>query len=54
VVSEALRTMEEKAQAKATAAGESGAAQVTKWDVSAPVVGGINPALATQDGKCSV
>jgi len=42
----------EEAQAKAAAAGESDApAAVTDWDVSsAPVVGGINPALATEGG----
>jgi len=48
---EVEKQQQEEAQAKAAAAGESGAAQVTEWDVSsAPVVGGINPALATQDG----
>jgi small subunit ribosomal protein SAe len=49
---EVEKQQQEEAQAKAAAAGESGGAQVTEWDVSsAPVVGGINPALATQDGK---
>lgn len=52
---EVEKQQQEEAQAKAAAAGDSGAAQVTEWDVSsAPVVGGINPALATQDGKCLV
>ena len=49
---EVEKQQQEEAQAKAAAAGDSGAAPVTEWDVSsAPVVGGINPALATQDGK---
>ncbi len=52
---EVEKQQQEEAQAKAAAAGEGDAAPVTEWDVaSAPVVGGINPALATQEGKCLV
>jgi len=48
---EVEKQQQEEAQAKAAAAGEADAAQVTEWDVaSAPAVGGINPALAAQDG----
>jgi small subunit ribosomal protein SAe len=52
---EVEKQQQEEAQAKAAAAGEADAAQVTEWDVaSAPAVGGINPALAAQDGKSRV
>ncbi|KAI9509146.1 40S ribosomal protein S2 [Russula earlei] len=48
---EVEKQQQEEAQAKAAATGEGDAAPVTEWDVpSAPVGGGINPALATQDG----
>jgi small subunit ribosomal protein SAe len=51
---EVEKQQQEEAQAKAAAAGEVDPAPVTEWDVSsAPVVGGINPALA-QEGKCLV
>src|SRR5260221_11329672 len=52
---EVEKQQQEEAQAKAAAAGEADAAPVTEWDVaSAPAVGGINPALAAQDGKSRV
>jgi small subunit ribosomal protein SAe len=52
---EVEKQQQEEAQAKAAAAGEVADAPVTEWDVaSAPVVGGINPALAAGDGKCLV
>jgi len=48
---EVEKQQQEEAQAKAAAAGETDAAPVTEWDVaSAPVAGGINPALAAQEG----
>jgi len=49
---EVEKQQQEEAQAKAAAAaGDVDAAPVTEWDVaSAPVVGGINPALAAGDG----
>ena len=49
---EVEKQQQEEAQAKAAAAGDAEVAPVTEWDVSsAPVVGGINPTLATQEGK---
>ncbi|KAH9964416.1 ribosomal protein S2, flavodoxin-like domain-containing protein [Russula compacta] len=46
---EVEKQQQEEAQAKAAAAGEADAAPVSEWDVtSAPVVGGINPALAQE------
>jgi len=48
---EVEKQQQEEAQAKAAAAGETDVAPVTEWDVaSAPVAGGINPALAAQEG----
>ncbi|KAI0250135.1 ribosomal protein S2, flavodoxin-like domain-containing protein [Lactifluus subvellereus] len=46
---EVEKQQQEEAQAKAAAAGDAVAEPVTEWDVaSAPVVGGINPTLATE------
>jgi small subunit ribosomal protein SAe len=47
------KQQQEEAQAKAAAAGGDASVEpVTEWDVApAPAVGGINPALAAQDGK---
>jgi small subunit ribosomal protein SAe len=50
---EVEKQQQEEAQAKATAAGETDAPAVMEWDVApAATVGGVNPALAAEGGKC--
>ncbi|KAI9510535.1 hypothetical protein F5148DRAFT_954425, partial [Russula earlei] len=52
---EVEKQQQEEVQAKAAATGKGNAPPVTKWDVpSVPVGGGINPALATQDGDGAI
>ncbi|EMD33737.1 hypothetical protein CERSUDRAFT_117828 [Gelatoporia subvermispora B] len=48
---EVEKQQQEEAQAKAAAAGEQAEAPLNEWDVtSAPVAGGINPALVAGEG----
>ena len=49
---EVEKQQQEEAQAKATAAGETDTGGATEWDVAPAPVGGINPALAAEGGKC--